>query len=184
MENSTRLDSNELLHLAMAAAKHDRHGEAIDYLKRAIEIEPNHVKAHYFLAAEHAQIGMFDRAVEEMKKSVELDPTLHTAHFQLGLLHLTSGSVAEAISAWLPLDQLGETNALFLFKKGLECMANDQFDACREYLTKGIAANHTNPDLNADMQQVLDKLPPQEQEAESTPQTGHVFLSAYNKENN
>lgn len=179
---SSRLDADELLHLAMAAAKQDRHEDAIDYLKRAIEMEPNHAKAHYFLAAEHAQIGMFDRAVEEMQKSVELDPALHTAHFQLGLLHLTSGRVAEALAAWLPLEQLGESDPLLLFKRGLECLANDQFDECRNYLSKGIDANKINPDLNADMQRVLDQLPVAGQVAESTEHAGHVFLSAYNSE--
>jgi tetratricopeptide (TPR) repeat protein len=175
----SRLDADELLYLAMAAAKQDRHEDAIDYLKRAIEMQPNHAKAHYFLAAEHAQIGMYDRAVEEMEKSVQLDPSLHTAHFQLGLLHLTSGRVAEAVNAWQALDQLGESDPLFQFKKGLECMANDQFDACREYLTKGIALNRVNPDLNIDMQRVLDELPAQGTDTRQVAQTGHVFLSAY-----
>ena len=182
-KTSSRLDADELLHLAMASAKNERHEEAIDYLKRALEMEPDHAKAHYFLAAEHAQIGMYDRAVEEMEKSVQLDPTLHTAHFQLGLLHLTSGRVTEAASAWGPLDQLGESNPLFLFKKGLECLVNDQFDACRDYLTKGIDLNKVNPDLNVDMQRVLGELPAAEAQQESSAQTSHVFLSAYHSEN-
>jgi tetratricopeptide (TPR) repeat protein len=174
----SRLDADELLHLAMAAAKQDRHEDAIGYLKRAIEMDPNHAKAYYFLAAEHAQIGLYDRAVEEMEKSVQLDPSLHTAHFQLGLLHLSSGRASEAIAAWRPLDQLGESNPLFLFKQGLECLAKDEFGACREYLTKGIALNVANPDLNADMQRVINELPKQEEE-HNTAETGHVFLSAY-----
>lgn len=181
---TTRLDADELLHLAMTAAKHDRHEAAIEYLKRAIEIEPGHAKAHYFLAAEHAQIGMYDRAAEEMQKSVDLDPSLHTAHFQLGLLHLTSGRVAEALAAWLPLEALGEGNFLFLFKKGLEAMANDQFAECRMYLTKGIELNQLNPDLNTDMQRVLDELPAETNESAKTDNAGHVFLSAYTSDDN
>lgn len=178
-QTSSRLDADELLHLAMNAAKHDRHEAAIDFLKRAIDIDPNHAKAHYFLAAEHAQIGMYDRAVEEMEHAVRIDPSLHTAHFQLGLLHLTSGRVAQASAAWLPLDALDEDNPLRLFKKGLEAMASDRFAECREYLTRGIALNQINPDLNTDMQRVLEALPAESQETTGTESTGHVFLSAY-----
>jgi tetratricopeptide (TPR) repeat protein len=180
---TTRLDADELLHLAVDAAKRDQHEDAIGFLKRAIELKPDHAKAHYFLAAEHAQIGMFDRAVEEMAKSVELDPTLYTAHFQLGLLHLTSGRAAEAIVAWAPLDPLGDGHPLFLFKSGLESMARDEFDACRDYLTRGMAVNNLNPELNTDMQRVLEQLPPSAAAASAaTPGAGHVLLSGYHSD--
>jgi len=178
-KSTTRLDADELLHLAMDAAKRNQHEDAIDFLKRAVEQQPDHAKAHYFLAAEHAQIGMYDRAAEEMKKAVNLDPTLYTAHFQLGLLHLTSGRVEEAISAWAPLDPLGDSHPLYLFKAGLEAMARDEFDTCREYLTKGIAANNMNADLNVDMQRVLEQLPDNAAATSAAASTGHVLLHGY-----
>ncbi len=184
LPNTSRLDADELLHLAMEAAKKERHDDAIGFLKRAIEISPTHAKSHYFLAAEHAQIGMYDRALEEMEKSVELDPSLHTAHFQIGLLHLTSGRIEAAIQAWQSLDVLGDGHPLYLFKTGMEYMVKDEFVLCREYLTKGIAINHVNADLNADMQRVMDELPAQSQSPqilENSGGSGHVFLSAYNK---
>lgn len=177
--HSPQLDADELLFLAMDAAKHDRHEAAIAFLKRALEQAPNHAQAHYFLAAEHAQIGMYDRAAEEMARAVELDPGLHTAHFQLGLLHLTAGRLESASSAWQPLDQLGEAHPLFLFKAGLEAMVRDEFDACRDYLTRGIAANTLNSDLNADMEQVLLRLPADDP---APPGQGHVLLSGYRSE--
>ncbi len=182
-KQTTLLDADEMLHLAMDAAKRNQHEDAIDLLKRAVDLEPDHAKAHYFLAAEHAQIGMYDRAVEEMTKAVEIDPALHTAHFQLGLLHLTSGRTAEAIGAWAPLDALGDAHPLFLFKSGLEAMVRDEFDTCRDYLTRGIAANTINADLNADMQRVLAQLP-----ADGSPEplatigAGHVLLSGYHND--
>lgn len=176
MTAQAQLDAEELLFLAMDAAKHDRHDAAIGFLKRAIEQEPGHARARYFLGAEHAQIGMFDRAAEEMSKAVELDPALHTAQFQLGLLHLSSGRTDLASQAWAPLGRLGPADPLFLFKEGLEALARDEFDACRDYLSRGIAANTLNADLNADMALVLERLPA-EQPAEPGP--GHVLLSGY-----
>lgn len=180
----SRLEADELLHLALVATQSNRHDEAIDYLKQAIEIEPTHAKAFYLLAAEHAQIGMYDRAIEEMKKSVELDPSLFAAHFQLGLLYLTSGQIDEALVSWKFLDSLGNNDPLYLFKSGLEAMANDRFDECGESLSKGILLNQNNPELNMDMQRILEELPIRESDSKDSTQSGHVFLSAYTTNDN
>lgn len=181
--NLSRLDADELFHLAIDIAGRGDHGAAINYLKRSLELNPDDAKVRYFLAAEHAQIGMYERAVKEMEHAVELDPTLYMAHFQLGLLHLTSGHVGNALDAWQALGQLGDSHPLYLFQKGLGSMAGDDLDNCREYLTQGMALNVDNPELNADMQRILDNLPQQESEEKDASQTSHIFLSAYTSEN-
>jgi Flp pilus assembly protein TadD len=148
----TNLDSEELLHLAMQA---DSHENAIDYLKRILEISDDNGKAYYLLGAIHAEIGMYDRATEEMARAVELEPNLSTAHFQLGLLHITSSRIDEAKVAWRPLDKLGDSNPLFLFKRGMLHLVNDEFDACIDDLNKGILLNNLNEALNNDMQNII-----------------------------
>jgi hypothetical protein len=117
-----------------------------------------------------------------MRKSVELDPGMFTAHFQLGLLHLSSGRVAEASAAWAALDPLGDAHPLFLFKAGLEAMARDEFDTCRDYLTRGIAANDINADLNNDMRRVLDELPVDDAAPPAPRPNVHVLLSGYDSD--
>jgi Flp pilus assembly protein TadD len=184
-----RLDADELLHLALNAAQANRHEEAINSLKRALDLSPNDARTHYLLGAEHAQIGLYDRAVEEISKAVELDPKLNTARFQLGLLHLTSARVDQAESAWAPLDDLKVDDPLRLFKTGLLHLARDEFEQCAANLKKGIALNRENPTLNKDMQQVLATLDQREaattkdavsrQTAKpATPKSGRV-LTAY-----
>jgi tetratricopeptide (TPR) repeat protein len=149
------LDADELLHLAMSAARADRHEEAITSLKRALDLSPNDARMHYMLGAEHAQIGLYDRAVEEIGKAVELDPGLSTARFQLGLLHLTSARVDQAEQAWAGLDALAEDHPLRLFKAGLMHLARDEFEQSAANLKKGMALNSENPTLNKDMGQIL-----------------------------
>jgi tetratricopeptide (TPR) repeat protein len=157
MEKSAaeRLDAEELLHLALKASGENGHEESITYLKRALELKPNEGRLHYMLAAEHAQMGLYDRAAQEMTKAVELDPSLVTAHFQLGLLHVTSGRVEEAEAAWRPLDKLGEGHFLRLFKSGMLHLVRDEFKESAECLEKGIQANTFNEALNNDMRKVL-----------------------------
>jgi tetratricopeptide (TPR) repeat protein len=185
-------DGTELLHLAIDAANRDDHGQAITYLKAAQEKKlpsDEYAKLSYFLGAEYAQIGMYDRAVEAMQLAVDADPRLHTACFQLGLLHLTSGRAMAAREAWtqLALLEVGHPeHYLNLFKQGLEALADDDFGNCRKWLNLGMQNNQANPALNVDMQKMLDALPPEDvraaepapDDANSKPED-HLFLSAY-----
>lgn len=185
------MDSEELLHLALAASGQDRGEQAIGYLKRALDLSPRDANIHYLLGAEHAQIGMYDRAISDMTAALELNPALDTARFQLGLLYLTSMRVPEAITTWQPLDQLGSGHPFYLFKTGLISLANDDFTTCVKLLEQGIAANNINLVLNADMQRVIDQVKAQTPSADSSgqhqqgkPETpaSHLFLSAYQKD--
>jgi tetratricopeptide (TPR) repeat protein len=162
--NTSSLDAEELLHLALRSSAQNHHEEAISYLKRALEQDPRSAKLHYMLGAEHAEIGLYDRAIEEISSAVRIDPNLHTACFQLGLLYVTSGQAQRAIEAWAPLDSLGADNFLYLFKKGLVHLVKDEFDACIQALEKGMALNHANEALNRDMKKILDDV------KKSTPQ--------------
>jgi tetratricopeptide (TPR) repeat protein len=184
----TKLDPEELMHLAMHAENHE---QAIGYLKQLLEISTDNAKAYYMLGAIHAQIGMYDRAAEEMTKAVELEPELFTAHFQLGLLHVTSGRVPEAEQAWSPLDKLGESNPLYLFKRGILHLVEDKFKQCIEDLNKGIALNSQNEALNNDMRKIISQAEElynkptntTEQNQERKDGNHHILLSAYQNDN-
>jgi Flp pilus assembly protein TadD len=155
MNQTTKLDVDELMHLALHAANKKEPDKAIGHLKELLDILPKNGKAYYLLGALHAEIGMYDRAIEEMTRAVELDPNIPTAHFQLGLLYITSGRVEEAKKAWKPLDALGEKDPLFLFKRGMLSLAIDDFAACIADLRQGISLNKVNPNLNNDMQRII-----------------------------
>lgn len=181
------LDADELMHLAIAASGRNDAEQAITLLKRAVELDPRHAKAHYLLGAEHAQIGLFERAAEEMRRAVEIDPQLHTARFQLGLLLLTSGQAHAAEEAWRGLDVLGAQHSLVLFRDGLLCLARDEFDECVRLLRAGMSANRDNAPLNVDMQRIADAVQARIAAAggglEADPDgadRGHLLLNAYN----
>ncbi len=154
--DATALDAEELLHLALREAGNDDNDKAIAHLKRAVDLAPESAKAWYLLGALHAEIGLYDRAVEEMQKAIDLDPELPTASFQLGLLHVTAGRVDDAERAWAALDRLGDDEPLLLFKRGMLALVRDQYQACIDDLSRGIELNSFNPDLNNDMQRILD----------------------------
>ena len=157
MENTARLDSEELLHLALKATQDNKTEDSIEYLKRAIEISPKFGKAYYLLGALHAELGMYDRAIEEMTQAIELEPTIDAAHFQLGLLYITSGQLDNAVTAWKSLDALGENHPFWLFKEGMIDLAKDKFEECIRKLEHGIKINTINEALNNDMRRVIEK---------------------------
>lgn len=198
MESIERLDSEELLHLALRATKENKTEDSIEYLKRSIELSPKFGKAYYLLGALHAEIGLYDRAIEEMTKAIELEPSISAAHFQLGLLYMTSGQVEQARETWKALDEYGETHPFWLFKEGMLHLAADDFERSIELLSQGIALNKINPALNKDMQNVIERTKAalanttQEQpkpdgksdtqpteESEKIKKRKHVLLSAY-----
>lgn len=183
MNPDTGLDPQELKFLAIQASRGEQPEQALVYLKRAIRTAPNDGELYYLLAAEHAQLGMYDRAAEEMEHALVLAPDMHTARLQLGLLYLTQANVEASARTLEPLVALEADNSFHLFSTGLVHLMNDRFPACRTALTKGIERNVHNDALNADMQKILDALPVQETPTETAPADTNVWLSAY-KQNN
>jgi tetratricopeptide (TPR) repeat protein len=183
MRPAPNLDDDELLHLAIEASREKRHGDAIDYLKQAVERSGDNYRAMYLLAAQHAQIGLTDRAIEEFNKALNIEPNLTAARFQLGLLLLCNARVQEALAAWERLEQLPENDPYLHFKRGLEKLCRDDFAGCAESLKRGMELNVDNPALNVDMQRVLDDAAAHLAKAAGAPeeQPGQILLNAYTK---
>ena len=179
MNPDTGLDPQELKFLAIQASRGEQPEQALLYLKRAIRTAPNDGELYYLLAAEHAQLGMYDRAAEEMEHALVLAPDMHTARLQLGLLYLTQANVEASARTLEPLAALEADNCFRLFSTGLMHLMNDRFPACRAALTQGIERNRQNDALNVDMQKILDALPASETPTDTAAADSNVWLSAY-----
>lgn len=177
----THIDPDEYLHLALEAVRRDDHGAALAYLKEGAQRAPQDPRIAYLLGAEHAQIGLYDRAEAEMQRAIELDPQMHTARFQLGLLQMTQGRAGDADSTWQGLDALPEGHAMRCFRDGLKALAADRFAEARQIIQAGLAANDFSPELNRDMENLLQRIPEVQSapDAASPDATGHVWLNAY-----
>ena len=179
------VDVDELVHLAMEASREQRHGDAIAYLKQAVEHSSKNHRAVYLLAAQHAQIGLNDRAIEGFQKALTIEPKLSPARFQLGLLLLCNGRVDEALAAWQPLEELAESDPYRHFARGMARLCRDDFAGCEESLKRGMELNEVNPALNADMKGVLERMSAQladgSQSAAAGAQPGQILINNYTK---
>ncbi|MFT6102061.1 MAG: tetratricopeptide (TPR) repeat protein [Granulosicoccus sp.] len=149
------LDSDELFHLGLKEMQNGSSEKAIETLKKCLQQDPKNAKALYLLGALHAEIGMYDRSMVEMKEAIELDNSLTIARFQLGLLHFTSNNTEEAKEIWQGLDELGESEPLFLFKRGLLLSTEGDMKLCIADLEQGISLNTNNDALNNDMRTMI-----------------------------
>lgn len=180
-EATKNLDPDELLHLAVRASDQNATGQAIAYLKEAIEKRPDFAQAFHLLGAEHAQLGMYERAMADMEKAIAIDPQMAITRFQLGLLYLGARQPDKAVQVWSPLDDLGELHALYQFKKGLTHLAKDEFRPCLIALKRGIELNTFSQSLNVDMTKFIHDVEPHVGDDDDQDK-GHLFLSAYNGE--
>lgn len=153
----SELNAEELFHLAIVASRKGDHEKAILHLKTCVDMEPSG-KSLYLLGAEYAEIGMYARAFEVMCEAIVLEPELWMAHFHAGLVQLVLGNLAAADSAWKSLEVLGDSNPLVLFKTGLLEIETGSVSSGVERLKRGILLNKDIPELNRDMERVLENV--------------------------
>lgn len=151
-----RLDNEELLRLALDAINADRDADAISMLKEILGRDPEHTHAAYLLAAQHAQIGMFDRAETGLRKVVAQAPGFGIARFQLGQLLTMKGVADEARDTLSPL--CDGRDALAAYARGMSAVAADDAQTAIRELDSGMQLTQDVPALAADMRRLRDRL--------------------------
>ncbi|UOF16277.1 hypothetical protein IEQ11_06415 [Lysobacter capsici] len=151
-----KLDNEELLRLALDAINNGRDADSLVMLKTLLERDPKHVHAQYLLAAQHAQLGMFERAEAGFRAAVAGAPDLAIARFQLGQLLVMKGTVEEATQMLAPLADRGD--ALAAYARALVAAANEDAPTAVRELDQGLALPQEIPALAGDMQRLRDRL--------------------------
>lgn len=175
------LDASEYLHLAIHASQENNHHAALNYLNQALQNDPNNPAIRYFLAAEHAELGLFERACSGMEEALALDPSMDVARFQLGLLYLQLQRTDEARNTFSALHSQTYEESLQAFAEGYLRLLDEKAEDAIELFERGLA-NCENPALKGDMTRVLASLKSDDTaapaEVSSEPDTP-VFLGAY-----
>lgn len=151
-----KLDNEELLRLALDAINNGRDADSLVMLKTLLERDPKHVHAQYLLAAQHAQLGMFERAEAGFRAAVAGAPDLAIARFQLGQLLVMKGTTEEATQMLAPLADRGD--ALAAYARALVAAANEDAPTAVRELDQGLALPQEIPALAGDMQRLRDRL--------------------------
>jgi len=154
--NLDNLDNEELLRLSLEAINGNRDAEAISMLKHILSRDDDHMYATFLLAAQHAQLGMFDRAEAGFRAAVALAPDFPVARFQLGQLLTMKGAADEVREVMSPL--FDGTDALAAYARGMAAIAAENAEEGIRELEAGLALPQEIPALAADMRRLSDNL--------------------------
>lgn len=163
------LDTAEYIHLALHASRQGDTHAAMTYLKDALTGEPENAVAHYLLAAEHAEIGLYDRAIAGMQEALRLEPGIEIARFQLGLLLLQTQQADSALETFSALATSAQDKSLGIFAQAYELMIRDENAEGASVLLRQGLAECSNESMRNDMQRVLESLQPQTAASPATP---------------
>jgi DNA-binding winged helix-turn-helix (wHTH) protein/TolB-like protein/Tfp pilus assembly protein PilF len=72
--------------------------EAIQEMKRALDLEPTSLVMNTFLGATLYFAGRYDDAIEQCRKTIEMDSNFAVAHWHLGLVYEQKGMFDDAIA--------------------------------------------------------------------------------------
>lgn len=178
------LDADEYLHLAIHASQTGNHHAALDHLHKALEQSPEHVAVRYFLAAEHAELGLFERACSEMGEVLLIAPDMAIARFQFGLLNLQLERPEVARQAFSLLSENTEDESLRAFARAYLLLLDNQPLEAKVQFEAGLS-QCSNPALQADMLRVLSSLSAEPVEgadvspAAEAESSAPVYLGAY-----
>ena len=83
--------------LLWTPASHFAHEQAIQELRRAIELNSNLTDARDWLATVYWHIGLLDRALDEFRKTLAVDPANRLAQDRMGQVLVYQGKYEEAL---------------------------------------------------------------------------------------
>lgn len=133
-------------------------------------------RLHFLRGSVLAGLQRYEAAIAAIGRAVELAPDFAAARFQLGFLHYTSGDAQAAERVWLPLADLPADAPPRLFAQGLGQLARDELDAGIATLERGIALNHENAPMNADMRLLIETIRTQLAGAQDEPLSSTQLL--------
>lgn len=178
-----KLDNEELLRLALAANGDGRDAEGVAMLKTLLEREPGQVHARYLLAAQHAQMGLYDRAEVGFRAVVVDAPEFPVARFQLGQLLILKGAADEARQVLEPVAR--QSDSLGTYARAMIAAAGEDAATAIGHLEAGLALPQEIPALAVDMQRLLEQLrqgaQPGPVEPPAVSAAAPMFLSGYGR---
>lgn len=87
--------------------------EAAKYYRKAIELEPQAARPHYYLASVLLGLGKRDEAINELRVAIKLDPSDAEAHAGLGALLEKEGKTDEALKEVQIASHLAPSDAMY-----------------------------------------------------------------------
>ncbi len=116
-----------------------QYDQAIEQLRKAIEMDPDFFRAHLFLGRAYEQKGMYKEALAAYQRAVNLEVGSEETVVLLGHLHAVSGNRAEAIRILESLRALYKRNKVSAYDLAVIYAGLGESDQALEWLNKAYA---------------------------------------------
>lgn len=120
----------EVLHaLAILSTQEEKFNDAVEYLQKAITLQPNNPLFHLHFANVLKIQGHLDQSIETLKKVIKLDPNCLSAYNNLGSAYFSQGKFSEAIQAYRTALEKQPDYVDANYNLGLALIKNNELDA-------------------------------------------------------
>ncbi len=120
--------------------------EAMEFYRKAVQINPNFAEAQANIGFVLADKGRFDEAIKYYRKAIQIDPTFADALTGLGVALSAKGRLDEAIKDHYKAIQINPNNSNALYNLGITLAARGRFDEAIKYYRKAIQINPNDSD--------------------------------------
>ncbi len=121
-------DYNGYYNFGVETIKKGNFDLAIEAWKKAIEINPEMVKAYSFLGRAYYTYGMMDEAIEAYKKTVEFEPGNPKALINLGIAYRYNDMLEESIAEFNKAIEINPLSALAYDEIGMALLKQEKHD--------------------------------------------------------
>ena len=135
-----------------------RFDEAIEYYRKALQINPNFSDALNNLGNALAARGQSDEAIENYRKAIQINPNFSEALNNLGVALAAKGRFDEAIDNYRKAIQINPNDCDALDNLGVALAAKGRFDEAIENFRKAIRINPNRPETFFHLGMTLDQL--------------------------
>ncbi len=133
---------------------------AADVYQRAISSPDgnNFAQPYYNLGNIYRDMGNTDKAIEEYKNAIEVDPNFPFAYQNLAVIYANRGDLNNAAKMLEKVKKLKPYDARVYYNLGLIYVVQNKRDLGLENLNSALKLSSNDPQTNAEVRKVLEKL--------------------------
>jgi Tfp pilus assembly protein PilF len=134
--------------LGLALAERSAFAEAINELRRAVEIDPAFVEAHTNLGNFLAQRGSPEDAISHLQQALAIDPTFANAHNTLGNVFANRGETDKALEHFREALQTNPKSAMTYYNLGRVLAQRGDLEEAIAVYRKAVEIDPLDPDAH------------------------------------
>ncbi len=148
--SSQSQNSQELILSATEKQRIGAYDEAIEILRRALELDPESVATYYRMGLVYSEADQRNEAIESFKKALKMEPENVSARLGLGEVYSRMTRNDLAVAEFLKAESLKPDDTELLFKIALEYWYDQKIKEAADYYRKilAIEPNHVQTHLN------------------------------------